>query len=147
MDDNPSQFLSIEVVYRDEHLIQLEIAFAFAEWSARAKGYSHRETASEFVEALEKFTKRLSGEVIFEDGSSAQIGFLCLKFYTTGTNRRLYCHLKLIGEPLDPREGIVPSMVSVELPLEAAALDVFVPALRRVIETQSGKATLRLSRG
>ena len=145
MDDGPPQFLSLEVVYRDEHMIELAASFAFAEWTAYSKAYTQPECVREFVDELEQFARRLSGEASFEAGLKGRAGFLFLKFYAVGGSRSLFCNLELIAEPLVPREGSILSKVSVELPFEAAALDTFVAALRRAAETQVGKATLRVS--
>ena len=148
MDDGPSQFLALEVVYRDEHMIELAASFSFAEWTAYSKAYTQPECVCEFVDELEQFARRLSGEASFAAGLTGRAGFLFLKFYTVGGSRSLFCNFEMIAEPLEPlepREGSILSKVSVELPFEAAALDTFVAALRRIAETQLGKAALRVS--
>lgn len=146
MNNVSTGFISVEVVYVDEHLVELATSFAFVEWSARSTAYTGFQTIGEFAEKLAGFASNLSGEVAFEDGNEGLPGFLGLKFYAIGGVRHLFCHLRLVSKevPTDHRPEEL-WKVSVELPTEAAALDVFVAGLRRIVEHKSGKAILKLT--
>jgi hypothetical protein len=146
MDNESPRNLTVEVVFVDENLVQLETSFATHHWSARATAYTEFRHIAQFAARLSQFAETFSGDVSFEGGREASpIGFLGMHFYPVDSSGHLVCHLRLgTDAPSDHRPEQIWA-VSVELACEAAALDTFIAGLRRIADTKSGKAILRLS--
>ena len=146
MNSDSPRNLTIEAVYVDGSMVQLETSFATSHWSARATAYTQFDHIAEFATRLTRFAETLSGETSFHAGrEDSPIGFLSLRFYSTGRTGHFACHLKLATNEATEYRSEEIWRVSVELASDAAALGTFVGGLRRIVETESGKAVLRLS--
>ena len=144
MDNDSTGFLVVEVVYVDEYSVKLATSFVTTDWRARATAWTQFETIGRFTDELAAFIPKLVGEVVFEADNDVA-GGLGLRFHTTGEVRHLFCHLQLVSIPVAAYPPVQPWKVSVELATEAAALDGFIAGLRRIVEDESGKATLKLT--
>jgi hypothetical protein len=146
MDSDTPHALAVEAVYLDGSMVQLETSFTSRHWSARATAYTQFEEVAGFATRLARFAETLTGEVSFDAGrQDSPIGFLRLRFYSTGRTGHFACHLRLATDgPTQYRPEEI-WRVSAELASEAAALDRFVAGLRRIADAQSGRAVLGLS--
>src|SRR5688572_20086099 len=85
MDTESPQNLTIEAVYVDGSMVQLETSFMSLSWSARATAYTTFNDIAEFATRLAHFSNTFTGEASFEAGrEDSPIGFLSLRFYSTG---------------------------------------------------------------
>jgi hypothetical protein len=143
--DSPHN-LTVEAIYVDGSMVQLETSFTSLHWRGRATAYTQFDDIKEFATHLGDFAEKLSGEASFEAGrEDSPIGFLRLRFYSTGRTGRFVCHLRLATDAATDYRPEEIWRLAVELESEAAALDTFVAGLRRIADTQSGSAVLRLS--
>jgi hypothetical protein len=146
MDTESPRHLAIKAIYVDGSMVELETAFTSRHWSARATAYTQFDDIAQFAARLAHFAEKFIGEASFEAGrENCSIGFLGLRFYTTGRTRHCVCHLRLATSAATEHRPEEIWSVSAELATEAAALDIFISGLRRLAETQSGQAVLRLS--
>ncbi|MFN0067137.1 MAG: hypothetical protein ACKVYV_05820 [Limisphaerales bacterium] len=146
MDTESPRNLKVEAVYVDGSMVQLETSFTSRHWSARATAYTQFDDIAGFATRLSRLAETCSGEVSFEAGrEDSPIGFLSLRFYPVGSSGRIACHLRLGTDAATEHRAEELWTVSAELASEAGALDAFVAGLRRIADTQSGKAVLILS--
>lgn len=143
----PDQFLSLSIVYEDEHLIKLEVRAAYAGWAACARAYTTISDLRESIERLAQFGTDLSGNAVMEAGQE-DLGLFSFRMCTYGGARHLACHVRIITQTAMlnlPYEGAFPKerwQFSVTLKTEAALYDKFIDDLRLVADHKSERAVL-----
>jgi hypothetical protein len=137
--------LTIEGIYVDGSMVELETFFHFRRWSARATAYTQFKDLALFANQLERFAETLAGEAIFVAGDeNSSVGFLALRFYPIGRTGRFACHLRLATNAASDSRPEEIWRVSAELKSTAAALDRFLEGMRCIGGYEGAKATLCL---
>jgi hypothetical protein len=146
MDIEEQNNLTIEAVYVDGSMVELETSFRSCHWSARATAYTQFADVADFAARLARFSKTLRGEESFVAGrEDSPTGFLGLRFYPIGRTGHFVCHLRLgTNEATEHRPEEI-WRCSVELAADAAALDTFINGLQCIANTQRGRAVMMLS--
>lgn len=146
METEAQHNLTVEAGYVDGSMVELTTSFRSRYWSARATAYTQFADIAEFSGRLARFAKTLGGDESFIAGHEENpIGFLGLRFYSTGRTGHIACHLRLATSEATEHRPEEIWRASVELAAEATALDTFIAGLRRMVDTQSGSAVMKLS--
>jgi hypothetical protein len=69
-------YLSLEVVYDDEHLIQVECRIAVRGWSGVARAYTTQDDLQTFAEVARRFGETSQGQGAWEAGADNSIGMV-----------------------------------------------------------------------
>lgn len=142
--DLPSE-MSVEVVYVDEDLMQLEATVGVGHWRGQARSYTTPSDIGEFAGALRRFADGgLPAE--FAAGADNGIGLIGLRFYRIDRSGHIACHARLAsGEvPTDHLPEQV-SQLATEFKTEAWAVGLFAGQLAEMARAQSGRASLAIA--
>ncbi len=141
-----SQELSLEVVYRDEDLIELEAVIATGDWHGRVRAYTVPQDVAAFAAALQDFTNGTAAAAEFTTGADNGIGLIALRFYRIDRAGHIagYASLASGAVPTNHRPEQV-ARIAVEFRTETWALTQFVAQLDELAETQAGRATLSIT--
>ena len=136
--------VSIEVVYVDEHLIELAAVLGAGHWRGRATAYTVPADVARFADALLRFADGGS-PAMFEAGADTGIGLIALRFYRIDRSGHVACHARLAsgGAPTEHRPEQV-SQLAVEFGAEAWAVGQFARQLAELARTQAGRASLAI---
>jgi hypothetical protein len=136
--------VSIEVVYFDEHLIELAAMIGAGHWRGRATAYTVQDAIAEFANALLLFAGG-GPPAVFEAGAETGIGLIGLRFYRIDRAGHIACHARLAlgGVPTEHRPEQV-SRLAVEFGMELSAVEKFARQLAEIAHTQAGRASLAI---
>jgi hypothetical protein len=134
--------LSLEVVYDDEHLIQVECRVVVGSWAGTARAYTTPDDLRAFAGAAGDFAESLREPVEWEAGNDNGIGLIRLRLYTVDRAGHVRCHVRLASEaPTTGRPEEI-RRFAVELPTESGLVAAFARQLGRVAEELRGQAVL-----
>lgn len=137
-----NQGLLLSVVWKDPNMMELQAKLTTPSWAAKGTAYQSQEGIQDFIENLQEFSKKLTGEAVFSAGSDTGIGLITLKFYPIGSGGRIGCYFQLITKTAtDSREEERKSL-AIELQTEPAPIDRFLFELQELCDKQDGQAYL-----
>lgn len=138
--------VSVEVVYKDEDLIELETVASAGHWRGRARAYTVPQDIAAFASALDRFVEGALGSADFTAGDDKGMGLLALRIYRVDRAGHIACHIRLAsgGLPTDHRPEQV-SQFAVEVSVEAWAVSQFSRHLAELARSQSGRASLAVA--
>jgi hypothetical protein len=131
-------FLTLEVVWKDEHMLELEVTVANNSYSGVARGYDTREALAILAKQLEGFPKD-DQPIFYKIGESLQQGHLSISFCPIGLSGLVGVKVYLEKGGLT---GCQNSNVSTELLVEPSAIDIFQKYLTTLAANQQGIAKL-----
>src|SRR5262245_47186186 len=136
--------VSIEVVYVDEHLIELAATVGAGHWRGRATAYTVPADVNRFADALLQFADG-GPPAAFEAGADNGIGLIALRFYRIDYSGHIAGHAQLASGrvPTDHRPEQV-SRLAVEFGAEAWAVAHFARQLAELTRAQKGRASLAI---
>lgn len=136
--------VSIEVVYVDEHLIELAAVVGAGYWRGRATAYTVPADVARFADALLRFADG-GPPAEFQAGADTGIGLIGLRLYHTDRSGHIACHARLASGnvPTVHRPEQV-SELAVEFGAEAWAVEQFARQLAEMARTQAGQASLAI---
>jgi hypothetical protein len=134
----------IEVIYVDEHLIELAVVVAAGHWRGRATAYTVPADVAGFADALLRFAGG-GPSAAFEAGADTGIGLIALRFYRIDRSGHIACHARLAsrGVPTEHRPE-EESQLAVEFGAEAWAVGQFARQLAELARTRAGRASLTI---
>jgi hypothetical protein len=135
--------VSIEVVYVDEHLIELEAVVNAGHWRGRARAYTVFKDIAGFAIALQKFAEGTIAEAEFVGGKDNGIGFIAMRFYRIDRAGHIALHIRLATGHMPPRSEQV-SRLALEVSAEARGVGQFAQQLRNLGGANSGRACLAI---
>ena len=139
--------VSVEVIYVDEHLMQLEAVAGVGCWRGSSRAYTVPKDISTFAKALHHFVNGgpPAGFVAGEDNG---IGLIQLRFYHIDRAKHIACHIRLAtgGLNTDHRVEEV-SQLAIEVRAEAWAVDQFAGQLKILAHECTGRAVLAIEAG
>jgi hypothetical protein len=140
--DFPPNQLLLEVVYHDEHLIQLECRVAVDGWSGVARAYSTQEALGNLADVLEQFGQALRPPADWEEGDDTGTGLIALRFYTIDRFGHVGCQVRLASvTPTEHRPEQVWRFAA-EVSTEPGLVVAFAGQLKRVARELHGQAIL-----
>jgi hypothetical protein len=139
--DGLTNQLSLEVVYHDEHLIEVECRVAVGEWSGVARGYSTQRDLEGFASHLHQFGETLRGPAEWTAGDDSG-GMIALRFYTIDKSGHTRCHVRLATNPPTEHRAEEVWRFAAELPTEPGLVITFARQLKRVAAVLDGQAVL-----
>lgn len=141
---NLAREVSIEVVYVDEHLIELAAWIGAGHWRGRATAYTIPYDIARFADALLLFAGG-GPSAAFEAGAETGIGLIGLRFYRIDRAGHIACHARLAlgGVPTEHRPEQV-SRLAIEFGAEAWAVEQFARQIAEIAHTQAGQASLTI---
>jgi hypothetical protein len=143
-DLNLAREMSIEVVYVDEHLIELAATIGAGQWCGRATAYTVPAEVARFADALLLFADG-GPPVAFEAGAETGIGLIGLRFYRTDRAGHIACNARLaLGGVSSEHRPEQVSRLAVEFGAEAWAVERFARQLAEIARTQAGRAALAI---
>ncbi len=145
MDDlDLAREVSVEVVYVDEHLIELAATVDTGHWRGRATAYTVPTEVSRFADALLQFADG-GPPATFEAGADNGIGLISLRFYRIDRSGHIAGHARLASGrvPTEHRPEQV-SRLAVEFGAEAWAVAQFARQLSDLARTQKGRASFAI---
>src|SRR5262245_11821636 len=134
--------LTVDVCYRDEHLLELRTRFATAEWCGSATAYTDKQSLFEFSSALVEFSRKPDRSVELEAGNDDGVGYLSLRFYAIDALAHIGCHLRLATTAETRHRPEEIWKLSIELRTELGSVESFARALALMAESGSGAARL-----
>jgi hypothetical protein len=141
-DDSPVNRLSLEVVYDDEHLIQVECRVAVDDWSGVARAYTTQDDLRTFADVARRFGETSHGAAAWEAGADNSVGMVGLRLYTIDRSGHIRCHVRLASSaPTEHRPEEIWRFAA-ELPTEAGQVIAFARQLAHVAEELRGQAVL-----
>jgi hypothetical protein len=141
-DDDLAHEVSIEVVYVDEHLIQLAAVVQSRHWTGRATAYTVPADIIRFADDLLRFVDG-GPPAAFEAGADNGIGLIALLFYRIDRSGHIACHARLASD-CEPKRPEQVSKLAVEFGAEAWSVGQFARKLAELGRTQSGRALLAI---
>src|SRR5262245_61815230 len=134
--------LTLEVVYDDEHLIQVECRVAVGSWSGAARAYTTPDELRALAGAAGRFAETLGEPVAWEAGRDYGTGLIGLRLYTIDRSGHIRCHARLASDA--PTHGRPEEIwrFAAELPTEAGLVAAFARQLGGVAEELRGQAVL-----
>jgi hypothetical protein len=136
--------VSVEVVYVDEHLIELAAVVGAGHWRGRATASTVPAALARFADDLLQFAEG-GPPATFEVGAYTGIGLIGLRFYRIDRSGHVACHARLAsgGVPTQHRPEQV-AQLAVEFGAEAWAVGQFARQLAEMALTLAGRATLAI---
>lgn len=131
-------YVRLEVVYVDEHLMELKATVKNDGWGGVASTFTTADQVASFAKQLSNFANHPVGQVPFEIGSQESIGLIGLKFYIIDKARHVRCQVRLATD--SSRESV--SRLSIEVETEPSFVERFARQLSVLAEAQAGQATL-----
>ena len=146
-DPNLSGELSMEVVWSDDQMIELEAFVNVGHWRGQARAYTTPPQVVSFSEALVQFTEGGSSTELVA-GSDNGSGMIGLRFYRIDRAGHIagYVRLASDGHTFDHRPEQV-SRLEVEFRVEAWALCEFARKLAQIVHDKLGRASLMIEAG
>jgi len=90
--------VSLEVVYVDEHLLQLRCRVTVGEWSGQARAYTTQGAIRTLANDLRRFGESLRGQSRWEAGADNGIGLIGLHLYCVNRAGHIACHVRLASD-------------------------------------------------
>ena len=140
--------VSVEVVYVDEDLVELEAVVRAGPWRGQAQAYTVPQDIATFVAALKRFAAGEARTADFTVGADSGIGLIALRFYRIDRAGHIVCHARLASGrvPTDHRPEQV-AQLAVEVGAEAEAVARFGRQLEELARVCSGRACLAVEPG
>jgi hypothetical protein len=140
--DLPNE-ISLEVVYDDEHLIELQAMIGAGHWRGRARAFTVPQDIAAFAAALDRFAAGLAEAAEFTAGADNGIGLIALRFYRIDRAGHIACHARLAlgGLPTEHRPEQM-AQLAVEVGAEGDAVARFVRQLGALARARAGRASL-----
>jgi hypothetical protein len=139
MDDSLSRsFLSLKVIYFDEHLIEVECEMVVAKWSAVAQAYTSKEDIQDFARRVHEFGMTLAGPLDWTIGPPTN-DLIFIRLFTADRAGHVHCRASLAKDKWAADEIW---RFTADIPTEAADILRFAQQLNRLSETLTGKAIL-----
>jgi hypothetical protein len=140
--ENPQE-LSLEIVYTDPDLIELEAIVRMGYWGGRVRAYTRSENIDEFSKTVLRFSDGATSTSEFTAGADTGIGLIVLRFYRIDRMGHIACQITLAsGEmPTDHRPEQV-SRLAIELRAESWAVVRFARELAEMVRVQAGRTSL-----
>ncbi len=136
--------LIVEVVYVDEHLIELAATVDAGQWRGRATAYAVPAEVTRLADDLLRFSDG-GPPAAFEAGADNGIGLIAFRFYRIDRSGHIagHCRLALGRLPKDHRPEQV-SRLAVEFGAEAWAVGQFARQLTDLARAKKGRASLAI---
>lgn len=131
-------FLNLEVVWKDEHMLELEVTVTNNGYGGVAQGYDTREQLEILAKQLEGFPKD-DQPIFYKIGKSIQQGHLSISFCPISLSGLVGVKVYLEREG---RTDCQNSNVSTELLVEPNSIDIFQKYLTTLATNQQGIAKL-----
>ena len=131
-------FLNLEVVWKEEHMLELEVTVSNNGYSGVARGYDTRERLETLAKQLEGFPKD-DQPIFYEIKESSQLGDLSISFCPIALSGLVGVKVHLESEGSSNCQN---SNVSLELLVEPNSIDIFQKYLTTLAATQQGVAKL-----
>ena len=147
MDDlDPTPEISLEIVYADEHLLELEAIVRNGLWRGQAKAYTLPRDIATFATSLERFADGAVATAAFQAGDDTGIGLISLRFYRIDRAGHIACHTTLVTNDYStdhrPEEEW---RLAVEAGAESWAVLQFARQLTCVASAEAGRASLAIA--
>ena len=133
--------LSLEVIWKDEHMLELEIVASNKLFKGVTQVYDQAECLQELAEQLICFPNN-SQLVFYESGEKDSYAYFSMKFYPVGPTGVIGIQIHLEENVPTHYRTEEKSKLTLEILTEPAALDEFQKYLKTMAENQSGKAQL-----
>jgi hypothetical protein len=132
--------ISVRVSYKDlPDLIEVETRVAAAGWQGMARAYTGPGSLLDAARRLRLWAARPVGEFALEAGADTGIGWLFVRWESSGGRGAIPCHVHIATNAGDPK---ISWRLSLAWPVESWSLERFARQLERVAETLQGEANL-----
>ena len=137
--------VSVEVVYVDEHLIELEAQVGAGRWRGRACTYTVPLHIANFADSLLNFADG-GPPAEFEAGADNGIGLISIRFYRIDRAGHIAGHARLaLGRVSTNHRPEQVARLAVEFGAESWAIVQFAGQLAELARTQTGRASLAIA--
>lgn len=134
-------FLSLEVIWKDEHMLELEVSASNKFFKGITQVYDQAKSLLQLSELLLNFSIS-SQPVLYESGEKDSYAYFSLRFYPVSSTGVIGVQIHLeenVPTEYRPEEK---SKLTLEILTEPSAIDEFQRFLKTIAEKQSGKAQL-----
>ena len=140
-DESSLPALRIRVVYKDPHLVEVEVRVVAGDWSGVTQAYTTRDSLVEGAHELLAWAARPYEPFALEAGSDTGIGWASLRWYTIDRAGHLVCQVRIAtAEESGRPEGV--KRISFEFPTELGVVERFARQLASVAASLTGEAVL-----
>jgi hypothetical protein len=133
--------LSLEVIWKDEHMLELEVFASNKFFKGITQVYDKAECLYQLSEQLLKFSNN-SQPVFYESGEKDSYGYFSLRFYPVNSIGVTGVQIHLEENVLTEYRPEEKSKLTLEILTELSAIDEFQRFLKTMSVKQSGKAQL-----
>ncbi len=146
----PQDQLTLTVLYKDEHLIELQCSVIFGEWSGIVSTYADHDSLGKLAQMAQKFCENSQDSVSWEIGKDDDDGAGCirLQLYRIDSAGHVRCHVKLASKAYATSPAHRPNEIrrfAIEVPTEPWQITVFSKELAHIAENLEGQATLMIN--
>jgi len=141
-DSSCANQLELEIVFEDEHLIEVRARVTCRGWTGNATAYAGHADLEDFAGRLRQFSATLQGSAALELGKKNGIGFIGLNFYEIDTAGHVVCAISLATQTATDSRAEEMWRLALEMQTEPGLIDAFADQLERLGKTRSGKAVL-----
>lgn len=138
--------LSLEVVWTDEHMLELEALVVADHWGGKARAYTVPQDITRFASDLDGFYNG-AATAQFVAGADDGGGLIALRLYRIDMAGHVACHIRMRSGKLStghrPEEAF---RLELEVRTEAWQVGRFARHLAELGRTQAGRAELMLVR-
>jgi hypothetical protein len=141
MNHKIKSFLALEIIWKDEHIIELGVTASNAIFQGKTEVYDQPESLLTFAEAL-KGVPLPNQTLFYEKGKKDDYAYFSMKFYPIDTGGHVGVEINLesnVATEFRPEEK---NKVKLEIIIEPAAIDNFIQELNHLAQKQEGRAIL-----
>ncbi|RYY42673.1 MAG: hypothetical protein EOO06_20820 [Chitinophagaceae bacterium] len=134
-------FLSLEVIWKDDHMLELEVVASNKFFKGVTQVYDQADCLYQLSERLLSFSNN-SQPVFYEAGEKDSYSYISLKFYPVNSTGIIGVQIHLeenVPTEYRPEEK---SKLALEILTELSAIDDFQRFLKTMAEKHNGKAQL-----
>ena len=134
-------FLSVEVVWKDEHMLEVEVTASNAFFRGTTRVYDTSESLIGLANQLVAFPIE-KDSLFYQIGEKDSYAYCSFRFYPISDYGLVGIHIQLEENVSTVYREEEKSKLSLELLLESQSIDIFSKQLQSVASRQSGKAIL-----
>jgi len=134
-------YLSLEVIWKDEHMLELEVLASNRFFKGVTQVYDQAECLLQLSEQLLNFSIN-SQPVFYESGEKDSYAYFSLRFYPVSSNGVIGVQIHLEENVPTQFRAEEKSKLTLEILTEPSAMDEFQRFLKTMAEKQSGKTQL-----
>lgn len=139
--DNRKSFLELNIIWKDEHMFELQVTATNGRYSGMTEVYAQSKSLEEFAKTLYRFPND-NEKLFYEAGEKDSYSYFSMKFYCIDSAGHIGLEVNLEENVATEFRHEEKDKLKLEIIVEPAAIDNFQKELLRLATQQEGKAVL-----